>query len=455
MFVAAVLLRSLLSASAAPASPLTLTSQALHLSLDPTSFAFTVSVDGEPWFNSSSYSFSSGKKPHSLGAGLTPVGKPTAATGTDSAGAFDSIALSWSGSGGTEAEWVTTFKAYTSDRSALVFQQTWPKAMTGTDGGSVFPSLKEAASSRRLGTLEYTGSSCGFMVSAKGKWPGITGGKSKGYIVIAPRDAVGGGVAATATLGPVTEHFANQARNGGDSLDYGLASSFTFVPAGYTIETVLTVSSNKTPSAAANNSPERASVRAGGVNAALFEYGDFVLARHNKVRALGNHTTEMEYLGYSTTAFYFYNLCDCLEKPASNAKNNFTAPDPHNRQTCSAGQSLIPSKYLQKAATPGVCASYADTLIAVNAALEEQGIPIKHFLLDSWWYGEGWNGGASLWEDVPQCTGNDTSLVPAAWPADTFPKGLSAFRETVGNEKTIWVHNGMWNPASPYRKVSV
>jgi hypothetical protein len=93
----------------------------------------------------------------------------------------------------------------------------------------------------------------------------------------------------------------------------------------------------------------------------------------------------MEHLGYSTTAFYFYNLCDCLEKPASNAKTNF--PDPHNRQTCSAGQSPIPSKYLQKAATPGVCASYADTLIAVNAALEEQGIPIKHFLLDSWWCG--------------------------------------------------------------------
>jgi hypothetical protein len=283
-------------------------------------------------------------------------------------------------SGGAEAEWITTFKAYKADRSALVFQQTWPKAMTLAPGsvddprGSVFPSLREAApSSRRLGTLEYTGSSCGFMVSAKGKWPGIQGGKSKGYVVIAPRDSVGDGAAATATLGPVTEHFANQARNGGDSLDYGLASSFTFVPAGYTLETVLTVSSGKTLSAAAAN-PERASVPAGGVNAALFEFGDFVLARHSKARALGNHTNEMEHLGYSTTAFYFYNLCDCLEAPALNAKNNFSAPVPHNRQTCSAGHSPIPSRYLQKATTPGVCASYADTLIAVNTALEEQGI---------------------------------------------------------------------------------
>ena len=45
MFFATLLLCSLLS-SAAPAAPLTLASQALHLSLDPTSFAFTVSVDG-------------------------------------------------------------------------------------------------------------------------------------------------------------------------------------------------------------------------------------------------------------------------------------------------------------------------------------------------------------------------------------------------------------------------
>ena len=44
-------------------------------------------------------------------------------------------------------------------------------------------------------------------------------------------------------------------------------------------------------------------------------------------------------------------------------------------------------------------------------ALREQGIPIRHFLLDSWWYGEGWNGGVSYWEDVAACTGNDTAEV--------------------------------------------
>jgi hypothetical protein len=119
------------------------------------------------------------------------------------------------------------------------------------------------------------------------------------------------------------------------------------------------------------------------------------------------------------------NLCDCLDEPAITPKSR-DLPDVHNRQTCI--NSPIPPKYLAEAATPGVCASYADTLIAVNAGLKEQvraknapfcaifmlkaidlprsardkhreastqkaffsqGIQIKHFLLDSWWYGEG------------------------------------------------------------------
>ena len=41
----------------------------------------------------------------------------------------------------------------------------------------------------------------------------------------------------TFAVGPVTEHFANQGKNG-DSL-YGMADTFEFVPPGYTIETVL------------------------------------------------------------------------------------------------------------------------------------------------------------------------------------------------------------------------
>ena len=75
------------------------------------------------------------------------------------------------------------------------------------------------------------GSSCGFMVGASSGFPDIDGGRSKGYIVIAPKDS-GSGANVTFTIGPVTEHFTNQAVNGGDSLNYGMASSFTAVPSG-------------------------------------------------------------------------------------------------------------------------------------------------------------------------------------------------------------------------------
>lgn len=47
------------------------------------------------------------------------------------------------------------------------------------------------------------------------------------------------------------------------------------------------------------------------------------------------------------------------------------------------------------------------------------------------------------------CT--DPTVPDCAWPANTFPKGLKAFHKTVGEDKTIWVHAGLWTSGSPYR----
>jgi hypothetical protein len=444
-------------------------------------------VQGKAWFDSSSSE--TGGYAATLTGGyatlannrLVAVGPPVKSTGmSDAAGPYDAITIQFAQGGGVasnvnhhhtnhtgkKVEWTASLKAYHL-RPAIVFAQTWNKAVSKAKGGSVFPTLHHVGT-EQLGTLEYTGASCGFMVSARGQggggaaegFPAISGGSSQGYIAIVPRDVDGSGSTAALTIGPVTEHFANQASADmkAKNLNYGLASTFESVPFNYTLETVLVASTTTTSAAGGSPKPGEGSAAAGtshatipdgGVNAALMQFGDFLLARHNKTRALGNHKQETEYLGYSTTAFYFYNLCDCLDTPASTARSGPGIPDPHNRQTCT--KSPIPAKYLNGASTPGVCASYADTLIAVNAALEEQGVPIKHFLLDSWWYGEGWNNGVSLWEDVAACTGNDTSQVPASYPADTFPKGLKEFHAAVGLDKSIWAHNGLWTESSPYR----
>lgn len=106
-----------------------------------------------------------------------------------------------------------------------------------------------------------------------------------------------------------------------------MASSFAFAPAGYSIETVLVASEQR-------NTPERASVPPGGVNSALLAHGDFLMARHNKTRAKGDHNVETQYLGYSTTAWYFYNLCDCIGPGPVDPKTG--KPNSHNRKQCAS-----------------------------------------------------------------------------------------------------------------------
>lgn len=155
-----------------------------------------------------------------------------------------------------------------------------------------------------------------------------------------------------------------QAQPQGDgAFSYGMASSFEFAPPGFTIETVVAASS-KGHESPGDQEPVRLSMPTGGTNAALAEYGDFILARHGKKRAGPNVTNEVAHLGYSTTGFYFYNFCDCLDP-------DFT----HQSKTCKNPNPNLPG-----------CRTYEDTLYAVVDKLKEQGIPIKHVLLDSWWY---------------------------------------------------------------------
>ena len=290
---------------------------ALSLSLSPATLEYRVLVGQSAWFDSAGadggYSFSTDGSVHSLSRkGLTPLGPPVKARGTDSAGAFTSVAISFAtaaaavtdGTVTAAPEWIVTFKAY-DKRSAIVFAQKWVKPVAAALGGSTFPSLRAAAAAGQLGTLEYMGASCGFMVGAQGEFPGITGGPDKGYIVIAPRDTDGTGARATLAIGPVTEHFANQARNQNGSLAYGLAPTFETVPAGYELETVLVASSAAEQAREEPHAGARASIPSGGVNGALMEFGDFLLDRHNKTRAQGDHKPETQYIGYSTTAYYF------------------------------------------------------------------------------------------------------------------------------------------------------
>eukprot|EP00658_Telonema_sp_P-2_P083811 TRINITY_DN9171_c0_g1_i1.p1 TRINITY_DN9171_c0_g1~~TRINITY_DN9171_c0_g1_i1.p1 ORF type:complete len:350 (-),score=65.30 TRINITY_DN9171_c0_g1_i1:47-1096(-) len=320
---------------------------------------YTVLVDGRAWFDSKGaslgFGFSSNGATFSLAEGsMAPVGGVTTGVSTDAAGSYDWLEIGWAASGSHTVDWTTRFKAY-HERSVLCFVQSWPGGATNTSG-STFPSLRHV-NSDQLGVLEYTGSSCGFMVGPSKGFPGITGGQSKGYSVILPMDTTGNGANVSLAIGPSTEQFVNQARNSEGSLCYGVASSFEAVPVAFSVETVLVAGMS-------SSRPERVSVPSGGVNAALFEYGDFQLALHGKERARGNHTRETAYLGYSTTAFYFYNLCDCLDPaPLDPATGK---PNAHSRWNCSLKGSSIPSRFLSRSAVPGSCVTYELSLIHIS-----------------------------------------------------------------------------------------
>lgn len=302
----------LLSAWVGDAAVSELRSGVLALSVDETTGAYNVTVDSIQWFWSGATVFSADQKLYTTSNGsLVMSGAPKVDQGSDQNGDFNRITIDWSRAGSSQPEWNTAFKAYQGtsqgSRNALAFVQGWLTGSTGTVG-SQFPALMKAEPApKSLGALEYTGTSCGFMVGDHGTL-GITGGHSKGMIVIAPHDSMDNGTSATLVFGPVKEMFANQAMSlNGDGIAYGLANSFEFAPKGYVLETLLVATAKSDTSPGAQQA-ERASMPNGGVNAALAEYGDFLLTRHDKTRSGPAHNVEVAYLGYSTTGFYFCKL---------------------------------------------------------------------------------------------------------------------------------------------------
>jgi len=84
--------------------------------------------------------------------------------------------------------------------------------------------------------------------------------------------------------------------------------------------------------------------------------------------------------------------------------------------------------------------TYSQTLLAVKADAEEQGIPYGYFQLDSWWYPKAEiklrsshnRGGFLLWEPVPEF----------------FPEGLAEFQRQLG--LPLVAHNRYCSDQSPY-----
>jgi hypothetical protein len=112
----------------------------------------------------------------------------------------------------------------------------------------------------------------------------------------------------------------------GRTLSYGLLGSVSAVPAGHSLEVVLTLSR--------------------GVNEAMLAWGDILLAYHGKRRgAAWEADPTLQRLGYCTQngAYYYHNL-------------------------------------------PKSFGSYEEAIVAVAEDANRTGLPFKWWLADSWWY---------------------------------------------------------------------
>lgn len=99
-----------------------------------------------------------------------------------------------------------------------------------------------------------------------------------------------------------------------------------------------------------------------GINDAMMRWGDVLLRYYNKQRPTPSSlkSVVLDYIGYSTTGFYFYNP-------------------------------------LQGDSGTG---NYQETLMAVHKYNQQMKLPYHYYLIDSFWYGEQlYNNTVFLWQD--------------------------------------------------------
>jgi hypothetical protein len=133
----------------------------------------------------------------------------------------------------------------------------------------------------------------------------------------------------------------------------GVGGGVTSVPAGHSMQTIL--------------------YSGHGIRDSYEHWGDAMMQFHGKARTALDHDVFISHLGYSTTAYYFYNQCDCgYHWPRQCPATDHSGPG--------NGHDNTPPAILKG------CKNYEDTLIDVHHSHQRRGLPISYFLVDSWWY---------------------------------------------------------------------
>ena len=385
---------------------------------------YTISVDGAEWFTGAATSYTSNHKELSTADGSLKLASATTGSGGDADGAFDSTTWSWD-----DGKYVTEFRVYPTQ---IVFEQRFPLGAKGTTKNashpmgarehvsSSFPQWVNKAPPAARAWLQFSGDMTGSNFKhGMGSLPHdsrLTGVKGFGPIAVWSADHK-----STVVFSSHSQFMAASSAGDADgtSIKYGVQGSITEYPVGYSVSFVLALA----PAGAT-------------VNAAFEAWGDTLLARTGKDRAVTYRDYALNYLAYSTDngAYYYYQT----EGHAAKRGPPYTPGKTYQQVRACSFLSFFPRLpssvscyHYTTGSTSSLCPYLPpppphQTLIDVKKYAESVGIPYKYILLDSWWYYQGVGGGVTNWIGRP----------------DVFPNGNSFLRNATG--WPIMGHNRYW-----------
>mmetsp|Transcript_19082 Transcript_19082/g.26685 ORF Transcript_19082/g.26685 Transcript_19082/m.26685 type:complete len:840 (+) Transcript_19082:103-2622(+) len=342
---------------------------------------FRIDIDGIPSFQSGGVLFRSNGK--SYGSQKTVASyalrliRSETGTGIDTFGKYKYATNFWDADGVPGIMKIRVYEA-----GFCIFEQSYPEGLSTTniddrDGViTSFPSFKLGKiGNNKRGFLAYNGHFAGSQYIT-GLWEEEAASKLpyglEGTGPIAVFSPERGGPCAILSAFSSFMSVNQYVDQNAQVLRFGLMGSTTFVPKNYTLSTILFVGR--------------------GINSAMQAWGDILLTNYKKDRTRSREDFATKYLGYSTAkgGYYYYRTEE--------------------------GK------------------TYEETILDLKNVAEESKIPIRYWLMDSWWYYKGLGQGVKKWEAF-------TGL---------FPNGLANLYN-----KTKWpvvAHNKYWTPDVVYAK---
>ena len=258
----------------------------LDISVDPVAGTYNVSINDQVWFPGGPTKVWADGTLYSSSDGSLVVTAHSEGSGTDTMGDFKLHELTWSAPAANATVGLfVQFKVY---GSYIVFEQrnayTIPNAGVGNKDGvaTVFPSFQVSSDTTKMrrGALAFNGDmvGSGYQTFEWGKADVPHGVAGTAPIAVFAEDA-----SATSVLSPAYNFMAANQYFDGESniLMYGVQGAVGEIPAGFTIQTILTASAQ-------------------GPGGAMMEWGDVLLEKYGKDRSGPERDMTLNYLGYST-----------------------------------------------------------------------------------------------------------------------------------------------------------